>query len=56
MTKTTFVTLHSVGIRTNRAIDRAESSTKPAMRIATPSELGYSSEQCKRLQAILAEL
>ena len=55
MTHQTFTTLHSVGIKSNRAIGRASTST-PALRIATPSELGYNSEQCKRLQAILAEL
>ena len=56
MTKTTFTVLRSVGIKSNRAIGRASSSSKPAMRVATPSELGYSKSQCERLKAILAEL
>lgn len=58
MSNTTFTVLHSVGIKSNRRIKRAEStsSTKPAMRVATPSELGYSPSQCDRLKAILAEL
>lgn len=56
MSKQTFQVLHSVGIKSNRAIGRAESSSKPALRVATPSELGYSSEQCDRLKAILEEL
>ena len=58
MANTIFTVLHSVGIKTNRKIERAEStsSTKPALRVATPSELGYSPSQCDRLKAILAEL
>ena len=56
MTNTTFTVLHSVGIKTNRKVGRVSSSSKPAMRVATPSELGYNPEQCQRLQAILAEL
>lgn len=56
MSNTTFIVLHSVGIKSNRRIERAESSSKPAMRVATPSELGYNQDQCKRLADILAEL
>ena len=56
MTKETFAVLRSVGIKSNRKVGRAESSSKSAMRVATPSELGYNSKQCQRLQAILEEL
>ena len=58
MTNTVFKVLHSVGIKSNRRIERSESisSTKPALRVATPSELGYNKSQCDRIKAILEEL
>jgi hypothetical protein len=56
MTNQTFTVLRSVGIKSNRAIGRASSTSKPAMHVATPRELGYSQDKCKRLQAILEEM
>ena len=58
MANTTFKVIHSVGIKSNRKIERAESTSKskPALRVANPADLGYNPKQCELLESILKEL
>ena len=58
MTKETFATLRSVGIKTNRQVGRASSSTKVKSRPTASSlkALGYTASQREAILASYSEL
>ena len=52
----TYKIIGSIGIKSNRAIERCSNNRKRKCTHTPVEQLGYSKAQCKRIQAIQEEL